>query len=736
MNIRLATPSFALLNSEDGWGARYIAVRQQTEAMAAPLSPEDQMLQSMPDASPTKWHRAHTTWFFETFLLSGKNGYRMFREEYGFLFNSYYEALGPRHARPQRGLLSRPSSAEIAEYRTYVDEAIAMLIARGLSPAQEKLLEIGLNHEEQHQELMLTDILHAFAQNALDPVYQTLKPAATHEIAPMRFIPFAGSVMTIGHDGHGFAFDNEGPSHSVMLTPYALGDRLVTNGEWLAFMDADGYRDATLWLSDGWSHVRAENWESPLYWHKRNGEWFSMTLSGEQPIELNAPVCHVSFYEADAFARFMGKRLPTETEWEHAAQTLSNTSGNFRECGYLRPLAAKGSQLHQMFGDVWEWTLSPYAPYPGYEPTEGALGEYNGKFMVNQMVLRGGSCVTPGAHIRATYRNFFHPHQRWQFSGVRLAENISPRRKYVSHDDEFLRDVLRGLSESQKRLDSKYFYDEAGSKLFEDICRLPEYYPTRTEIALLNQMVPALREHLSGDVALVEFGAGSGSKARQLLEAIENFVAYVPVDICGPQLDETVANFKARYPHLRVEAVAADVTRGTFLPVNIGEARLGFFPGSTIGNFTEDEAIDFLAAARRTLGPGAQLLVGIDLVKDVETLIRAYDDVAGVTAAFNKNLLARVNRELGATFDLDAFHHRAIWNVEQSRIEMHLESARDGSVFVAGRRFRFQEGETIHTENSHKYTIAGFRQLAERGGWRSAAHWTSDNDAFAEVLLS
>ncbi|HSZ11846.1 MAG TPA: ergothioneine biosynthesis protein EgtB, partial [Rhizomicrobium sp.] len=577
MNIRLATPpSFAPLDAKaDGWAARYLAVRQQTEALAAPLSPEDQMLQSMPDASPTKWHRAHTTWFFETFLLSSESSYRMFKEEYGFLFNSYYEALGPRHARPQRGLLSRPSCAEIADYRAYVDEAIAALIARGLSPAQEKLLELGLNHEEQHQELMLTDILHAFAQNASNPVYQTLKPAAAHEVAAMRFIPFDGGAVKIGHDGDGFAFDNEGPSHTAMLTPYALGDRLVTNGEWLAFMEAGGYHDATLWLSDGIAPARAENWEAPLYWRKRDGEWFSMTLSGEQPIDLIAPVCHVSFYEADAFARFMGKRLPTEAEWEHAARTLSNTNGNFRECDYLRPLSAEGSQFRQMFGDVWEWTQSPYAPYPGYEPAEGALGEYNGKFMVNQMVLRGGSCVTPQAHIRATYRNFFHPHQRWQFSGVRLAENISPRRRHVSHDDEFLRDVLHGLSEPQKRLDSKYFYDAVGSKLFEDICRLPEYYPTRTEIALLNRIAPALEKFLPGNVALVEFGAGSGSKARQLLEAIENFAAYVPVDICGPQLDATVADFRTRYPRLRVEAVAADVTRETILPKNIAKDRLG-----------------------------------------------------------------------------------------------------------------------------------------------------------------
>ncbi|HEY5238466.1 MAG TPA: ergothioneine biosynthesis protein EgtB [Rhizomicrobium sp.] len=735
MNIRLATPpSFAPAPAnENPLAARYLAVRQQTENLAAPLSAEDQMLQSMPDASPTKWHRAHTTWFFETFLLGGEASYRPFHEKFGFLFNSYYEALGPRHARPQRGLLSRPSCAEIADYRAYVDEAMLAMIARGLSPQQEALLELGLNHEEQHQELLLTDILHALAQNALCPAYQTLRLAPAREASPLRFIPFDGGTITIGHDGDGFAFDNEGPSHQVILAPYALADRLTTNREWLAFMEAGGYRDATLWLSDGWALACAENWDAPLYWRERDSQWFSMTLAGEQPVDLNAPVTHVSFYEADAFARFMGKRLPTEAEWEHAARA-QDIRGNLRESGYLRPIACEESsgRPRQMFGDVWEWTQSPYMAYPGYAPQDGALGEYNGKFMVNQMVLRGGSCVTPAAHMRATYRNFFHPHQRWQFSGVRLAESLM-RRGAAKPDNEFLRDVLRGLSEPQKRLDAKYFYDEAGSKLFDDICRLPEYYPTRTEIALLNAIAPALGSRVAKGTALVEFGAGTGSKARQLLDAIAHLSAYVPVDICEPQLRQTVAAFKAHYPRLKVEAVIADITRRTQLPV--GSAPLGFFPGSTIGNFTEDEAIEFLRAARATLGTNAQLLVGIDLVKDMETLIRAYDDSAGVTAAFNKNLLARINRELGGTFDPDGFAHRAIWNAGKSRIEMHVESLHEQSVFVAGRAFHFRRGETIHTENSHKYTLAGFAALAEKAGWRVAEHWTSDDSAFAEVLL-
>ncbi|WP_135469368.1 ergothioneine biosynthesis protein EgtB [Crenalkalicoccus roseus] len=383
---------------------RYRAVRARTEALAAPLSPEDQTVQSMPDASPTKWHRAHTTWFFETFLLLPHlPGYRRVREEYAFLFNSYYVAAGPRHARPRRGMLTRPSCAEVAEYRARVDEAMAALL-RDPPPEALPLVELGLQHEEQHQELLLTDILHALSANPLRPAYDPAwtEPAAAPGPARLRDGP--EGVVEIGHDGRGFAFDNEGPRHRALLAPYRIADRLVSNGEWLAFMEAGGYREPTLWMSDGWAAREAEGWEAPLYWERRDGAWAQFGPGGLRPLDPAAPVRHVSWYEADAFARWAGKRLPTEQEWEAAA--------------------ARGL-LAEVEGVAWQWTGSAYRPYPGFRPWEGAVGEYNGKFMVNQMVLRGGSLATPPGHTRPTYRNFFPPGSRWQFSGLRLAEDAA-----------------------------------------------------------------------------------------------------------------------------------------------------------------------------------------------------------------------------------------------------------------------------------------------------------------------
>ena len=386
----------------------------------------------MPDASPAKWHLAHTTWFFETFILAGRADYKPFDERFGYLFNSYYEALGPRQPRPNRGLMTRPSAETVMAYRHHVDRAMERFLGSGTpDAATRKLIVLGFAHEEQHQELLLTDILHLFGQNPLKPGYnRALSLADTGgagEVGP-RFVAFDGGVVEIGRavDGEDdFAFDNEGPRHQVLLRPYRLADRLTTNGEWLEFMADGGYRRAEFWLSDGWAMVQAENWDAPLYWHETpEGGWTSLTLAGVHPIERDAPVTHISFYEADAYARWRGLRLPTEAEWEHAAAGLP-VVGNFSGGDVLHPRPApKGREgLRQMFGDCWEWTASPYAPYPGFNPAPGAVGEYNGKFMINQMVLRGGSCVTPQGHVRATYRNFFHPHQRWQFSGLRLASD-------------------------------------------------------------------------------------------------------------------------------------------------------------------------------------------------------------------------------------------------------------------------------------------------------------------------
>jgi len=406
--------------------SRYAAVRRSTTNLCAPLSPEDCQIQSMPDASPAKWHLAHTTWFFETFVLERwQPSFRPFQPGYRVLFNSYYQTVGEQYSRPQRGMLSRPSLDEIVDYRRHVDEAVARLLAeRGDDSEMASLIEIGLHHEQQHQELILTDVKHALSYNPSYPAYAAALPAAPTTSTPLGWNGFAGDVCWIGHQGEGFAFDNEGPRHRQIVEPFELGSRLVTNEEFIAFIDDGGYQRPELWLSDGWAAVQSYNWIAPLYWQRGDGDWMHFTLSGLLPIRASEPVCHVSYYEADAYARWCGARLPTEFEWEVAAQSVA-ARGNFVESGALRPLPSVDAGVGQLFGDVWEWTSSSYAPYPGYQPSAGALGEYNGKFMCNQMVLRGGSCATPQSHIRATYRNFFPPQARWQFSGIRLARRAS-----------------------------------------------------------------------------------------------------------------------------------------------------------------------------------------------------------------------------------------------------------------------------------------------------------------------
>ncbi|HEU5102880.1 MAG TPA: ergothioneine biosynthesis protein EgtB [Roseiflexaceae bacterium] len=401
--------------------AQYRAVRGFTETLCEPLATEDYIIQSMPDVSPTKWHIAHTSWFFETFLLSpALPGYQPFHERFSYLFNSYYNAVGDRWSRPQRGLLSRPTVAEIYDYRRYIDEHMLNLLDRIDSlPVDPTVVELGLHHEQQHQELLLTDIKHVFAINPLRPVYREHKRPATHTAAPLHWTSYPEGVFEIGYDGQAFAFDNEFPRHRVFVEAFELGSRLVTNGEYLEFIAGGGYHQPLLWLSDGWASVQAQGWQAPLYWEQIDGEWWQFTLSGMRRVEPSEPVCHVSFYEADAYARWAGARLPSEAEWEIAAAS-SPTAGNFVEDGYYHPIPA--GRAGQLFGDVWEWTASPYTSYPGYHPVEGALGEYNAKFMCNQMVLRGGSCATSRSHIRPTYRNFFPPDARWQFMGLRLAK--------------------------------------------------------------------------------------------------------------------------------------------------------------------------------------------------------------------------------------------------------------------------------------------------------------------------
>jgi len=409
----------------------YRNVRAVTEALAAPLSAEDQTVQTMPDVSPTKWHRAHVTWFFETFVLAEHQpGFACFQDTYWTLFNSYYETVGPRYPRPNRGFISRPGAAEVSDYRTHVDDRMLELLAGSNEESLEAvvdLVELGFHHEQQHQELLLMDIKHVLAQNPLRPVAYPGSRAGDVAPVAMQWCDFDGGIVDVGHSGWTFSFDNELPAHSALLRPYQLADRLVTNGEWLEFIADGGYQRHELWLSDGWARVNAEGWRSPLYWIDDDGQWSEHTLYGTRPLRLDEPVLHISHYEADAYATWAGARLPTEFEWEHAVRLSGMEAGaGTGAITAFHPTSASGeSGLRQLFDSAWQWTSSAYLPYPGFASPEGAIGEYNGKFMSNQMVLRGGASITPSGHARTSYRNFYPPHSRWPFTGVRLARDAA-----------------------------------------------------------------------------------------------------------------------------------------------------------------------------------------------------------------------------------------------------------------------------------------------------------------------
>jgi len=693
---------------------RYRRVRSASAALAAPLSAEDQAAQSMADASPTKWHLAHTAWFFETFVLTPHlAGYQPFDPAFGYLFNSYYEAMGARHPRPARGLLTRPSGARIMAYRTHVDAAMELLLAAPIAREAADLIVLGLAHEEQHQELILMDILNLFAASPLAPVYAADGPTPSAAARPLGYVEVAGGRVEIGAGQGGFAFDNEAPRHEVLLSPYAMASRLVTNGEWLAFMAAGGYTRHEFWLADGWSRVLSEGWEAPLYWERDDGGWRSLSLRGPHSIDPDAPVVHVSFYEAAAFAAWAGKRLPTEAEWEHAAEAVA-------------------ADLEQLADQAWQWTASAYTSHPGFAPAAGAVGEYNAKFMIGQMVLKGGACVTPAGHARSSYRNFYYPHQRWMFAGVRLARDGAE----ASPAETFRADVIAGLGAARKTLPAKWFYDARGSALFEAISALPEYYPTRQESALLEVIAPEIAAHIPAGATLVELGSGASRKTRLILDAAPQIETYAPIDISESALSAAAAVIARDYPALIVTPRVGDFTAPRGFSGAVGGApRVGFFPGSTIGNFAPDAAVGLMDRIRGLLGAGGVFIIGIDLAKDEATLTAAYNDAQGVTAAFNLNLLGRINRELGGTFDLSDFTHRAVWNELDGRVEMHLQARRSHHVQAAGRTFSLVRGETIHTENSYKYTEEGFADLAMRAGWRVAGRWTSPAPAFAVFLL-
>ena len=701
---------------------RYRRVRAVMPRLAQSLSPEDLAAQSMPDCSPGKWHLAHTSWFFEAMILATEPGYQPVDARFQQIFNSYYEALGERVARHERGLMTRPSLNEVLTYRREIDRRMVDWLGR--EPTDARLLylfELGLHHDQQHQELFLMDMLNLMARSPLDPAAYAEEPRATpRQAARGGMLSFDGGLTTIGHDGSAFGFDNEGPAHKVWLEPFALAADLTTNGEWIAFLEDGGYARAEFWLSDGWAVVKSEGWTAPLYWRRDDDGWTTMGLTGRIAVDPAEPVRHVSFYEADAFARWAGKRLPSEAEWEHAARANAEAFSN-------------------LTGEAWQWTASAYAPYPGFRPTLGTAAEYNGKFMANQMVLRGGSFATPEGHARVTYRNFFYPDQRWAFAGVRLAADVMEGRAATDEDHTaaFRQDLIEGLSRGHKAVPPKWFYDAEGSRLFENITELHEYYPTRQETALLRTQAAALTAEFGPDAVLVEFGSGASEKTRLLLDAAPDLGAYVPLDISETALSEAADRLRVAYPALRVQPVLGDFENLAPLPDDLPKGRrIGFFPGSTIGNLEPAEAVRFLTSAKGLLGEDALFILGVDLVKAPEILVAAYDDVSGVTAAFNRNLLVRANAELGADFDLDAFRHRAVWNAEKSRMEMHLEAVRPSVAHIQGRRFEFAAGETLHTENSRKFTEAAVTDMAEAAGWRVVRFDVSPAPSVALVLMS
>ncbi len=765
----------------------YVATRARTERLAARLSPEDQQLQSMPDASPTKWHRAHTTWFFETFVLAPA-GVPAVDPRHAFLFNSYYESVGPRHARPKRGVLSRPSAAEVGEYRRLVDERVLTLLERGEAAAP--IVELGIAHEEQHQELLLTDILHAFSESPLQPAFVDDgdgAPTAGSAVAeaPLGFIPFAGGLVEIGapaDDAGSFTFDNERPRHKQWVEPFALADRLVTIAELQAFIDDGGYRTPSLWLAEGFDFVRAHDLTAPLHHAYPDGVIRVFTLAGARDARSDEPVAHVSYYEADAIARFLGARLPTEAEWETAATaSRSQGSASLRTPDRQSRIGApQGSASLRTTDAQGSASLRP-TDTPGSASFRASI---TGNFLDDE-VLRPqaarGSGHAPAARrllgvdrlelralpglLRAARRA---RRVQWEIHGKpartprRLVSHAAPacprvvsqllaggdalsdeRRAPGALPMTIAEDVRRGLTATPKSLPPYLFYDEAGSRLYERITELPEYYLTRAERAIFaahaDEIIARVRRDDGRPLGVVELGAGSAAKTTVLLHALltrQERCVYVPIDVSRAALDAAEARLRTTLPRVEVRPLVMRHDDAVGPVAALPSPQLLLFIGSSIGNLEDEVASALLGTLGRALGADTCLLLGTDLKKPAATLLPAYDDAAGVTAAFNKNLLVRLNRELGAHFDLDTFKHVARWNEAASRIEMHLESrvAQAVDLDALELRVRFAAGETIHTESSIKYDLPRTDGLLAAAGFTREATFYDEGRRFGVHL--
>lgn len=757
---------------------RFRHARRTTISLCEPLSPEDMVVQAFEHTSPTKWHLAHTTWFFETFILEAfEPGFEAYDRDFRVLFNSYYQTIGERHPRAKRGMLTRPGLGEVMAYRDTVDERVIKLIdgaddetLRQILP----LLELGIQHEQQHQELLLMDIKRTLFENPTRPAYSVdgeWRGVGSADVEP-EWLAIEGGIVEIGHpatdEAKGdFAFDNECARHERLLEPFELRSHLVTNREYIAFIEDGGYTRPELWLDDAWATICSEGWDKPLYWQKaKDGSWGEYTLHGVRPLDPNAPVVHISFYEATAFARWAGARLPTEAEWEAAIaprweKSLENAQ--FLEDGALHPLATTESQFA---GGVWEWTRSAHEPYPRYRPPEGPVGEYNGKFMCGSYVLRGGSCVTSRDHIRLTYRNFFHPHARWAFAGLRLARNADPDSRPKDHmtssgtkdidtpsnlrplivrdgaTSAFEQDMIEALGqpEGEKAIPPKHLYDTRGSELFEQITDLEEYYPSTIETEILEQKAGDIAEAIGPDAIIIEPGAGAAVKVPILLRALESPRMFVPIEISESAVTQSSERLAQEFRQLTVQPICAGFYEGLDAiddadePIP-SENRVLYFPGSTIGNMPHLERARLLRAFADAAGEGGRILLGVDMVKDRDVMIEAYDDPKGVSAKFGRNLITRLNNELGAGLDEGAFHYEAIWSDEHERIEMRLVCAYPQTATIGGREFPIAEGEAITTEHSCKFTRERIEREARGAGLKPVAMWTDENEWFAMVML-